>query len=55
MSGMQRPRWLGRVDTGATMLEYALMLTLVAVVVTAAVVNFGPAVANLFTDAASSL
>ena len=42
-------------ERGATMLEYALVATFIAVVVSAALVVFGPAVANLFTGATAAL
>jgi Flp pilus assembly pilin Flp len=40
-----------RREQGATMLEYALMLTLIAAVILPVLWLFGPAVAGLFTGA----
>lgn len=40
---------------GQSMVEYALILTFVALVVITALVIFGPKVANLFNDAGSQL
>jgi Flp pilus assembly pilin Flp len=42
-------------ERGATMLEYALVLTFIAVVVTTALVTFGPAVSDLFVTATNGL
>jgi Flp pilus assembly pilin Flp len=46
---------LGAAERGATMLEYALVATFIAVVVSAALVAFGPAVSALFIGATNAL
>ena len=38
----------GQMDRGATMVEYALVVTAIAMVVIAALLLFGPAVASLY-------
>lgn len=42
-------------EKGATMVEYGLMVALIAVVVIAALLILGPAIANLFTGVAGNL
>lgn len=42
-------------EKGATMVEYGLMVSLIAVVVIAALLILGPAIAALFTGVAASL
>ena len=42
-------RWEHRSDTGATMVEYGLLLTLIAVVVAVAAATLGTQIAALFT------
>ena len=42
-------------EEGATMVEYGLMVALIAVVVIAALLILGPAIANLFTSVAGQL
>lgn len=42
-------------ERGATMLEYALLATLIAMVVSTALVAFGPAVSALFVGATDGL
>ncbi|MFF1828830.1 Flp family type IVb pilin [Paenarthrobacter sp. NPDC058040] len=42
-------------EKGATMVEYGLMVSLIAVVVIAALLILGPAIANLFTGVAGNL
>ncbi|MFP3578072.1 Flp family type IVb pilin [Arthrobacter sp. fls2-241-R2A-200] len=42
-------------EKGATMVEYGLMVSLIAVVVIAALLVLGPAIAGLFTTVAGSL
>ena len=42
-------------EKGATMVEYGLMVSLIAVVVIAALLVLGPAIANLFTGVAGNL
>lgn len=44
-----------RDDRGQTMAEYGLILAGIAVVVMAAIVVLGPAIAQIFTDIANSL
>lgn len=44
-----------RDDQGQTMAEYGLILAGIAVVVMAAIVVLGPAIAQIFTDIANSL
>lgn len=44
-----------REEKGATMVEYGLMVALIAVVVIAALLILGPAIANLFTGVAGNL
>jgi len=46
---------LTREEKGATMVEYGLMVALIAVVVIAALLILGPAIANLFTGVAGDL
>jgi pilus assembly protein Flp/PilA len=46
---------LTREEKGATMVEYGLMVALIAVVVIAALLILGPAIANLFTGVAGNL
>lgn len=46
---------LTKEEKGATMVEYGLMVSLIAVVVIAALLILGPAIANLFTGVAASL
>jgi pilus assembly protein Flp/PilA len=46
---------LRRDDRGATMVEYGLMVALIAVVVIPALIVLGPAIAALFTGIAGSL
>ena len=49
--------WLRRANTdkGATMVEYALIVTFIAMVVIAALFAFGPLVHNLYTGVMPSL
>ena len=42
-------------EEGASMVEYALLVSLIAVVVIAALLVLGPAIANLFTGVAGNL
>jgi len=42
-------------EEGASMVEYALLVALIAVVVIAALLVLGPRIANLFNDVASNL
>lgn len=42
-------------EKGATMVEYGLMVALIAVVVVAALVTLGPKIAGLFTTVSGSL
>jgi pilus assembly protein Flp/PilA len=42
-------------DDGATMVEYALLLALIAIVVIAALLILGPRIANLFNNSANQL
>ncbi len=42
-------------DRGATMVEYGLLVALIAIVVVAALLVLGPAIADLFNDAADEL
>ncbi len=42
-------------ERGQGMLEYALVISFVALVVIAALVTFGPKVSNLFNDAGNQL
>jgi len=42
-------------DEGASMVEYGLLVALIAIVVVAALLVLGPAIANLFNDAANEL
>lgn len=44
-----------RSDEGATMVEYGLIVALIAVVVAVAATTLGKDIASLFTDVASSL
>lgn len=44
-----------REEQGAAMVEYGLLVALIAVVVVAALLVLGPAIANLFTSVAGSL
>ena len=44
-----------RKDKGATMVEYGLLVALIAVVVIAALLILGPAIAGLFTKVSGSL
>jgi pilus assembly protein Flp/PilA len=46
---------LRRDDRGATMVEYGLMVALIAVVVVPALLILGPAIAGLFTGIAGNL
>jgi pilus assembly protein Flp/PilA len=46
--------WL-RDEEGQAMVEYGLIIALIAIVVIAALLILGPRVANLFNDAAVSL
>jgi len=42
-------------EEGQTMAEYGLLLALIAVVVVAAILVLGPAIANIFNDIAENL
>jgi pilus assembly protein Flp/PilA len=42
-------------DEGASMVEYGLLVALIAIVVVAALLVLGPAIANLFNDASNNL
>ncbi|WP_394247960.1 Flp family type IVb pilin [Arthrobacter pityocampae] len=42
-------------EKGATMVEYGLMVALIAVVVVAALLTLGPKIAGLFTNVAGNL
>ena len=42
-------------EEGASMVEYALLVSLIAVVVIAALVVLGPAIADLFNEVADEL
>lgn len=42
-------------EEGQTMAEYALILALIAIIVIAALVLLGPAIANIYNDIRSSL
>lgn len=55
MTGRRVPAMRRVAERGATMLEYALVLTFIAVVVTTALVTFGPAVSDLFVTATNGL
>jgi len=44
-----------RKDKGATMVEYGLLVALIAVVVIAALLILGPAISDLFTGVSNSL
>ena len=44
-----------RREVGATMVEYGLLVALIAVVVIAALLALGPAIRDLFTQVAGSL
>ena len=44
-----------RREAGATMVEYGLLVALIAVVVIAALLILGPAIAGLFEEVSSSL
>lgn len=57
MSREQRPQacWGDQHEAGATAIEYALMASLVAVVITAAVTLFGAAVVGLFASMPAGL
>lgn len=46
---------LGAKDKGAQMVEYGLLITLIAMVVLAALVLLGPEVRSLYTGATSAL
>jgi pilus assembly protein Flp/PilA len=46
---------LRRDDRGATMVEYGLLVALIAVVVVPALVILGPAIVTLFTNVAGNL
>ncbi|MFI7063282.1 Flp family type IVb pilin [Kribbella sp. NPDC050124] len=41
-------------DRGAAMVEYGLLLMLIAIVVVPALILFGPAIAQLYTDVVGS-
>ena len=44
-----------RDERGATMIEYGLMVALIAMIVVPALLILGPAIVGLFTDVAGSL
>ena len=44
-----------RDERGATMIEYGLMVALIAMIVVPALLILGPAIVTLFTDVAGSL
>jgi pilus assembly protein Flp/PilA len=44
-----------RKDEGATAIEYALLVSLIAIVMVAALLILGPKVAGIFTNASSKL
>jgi len=46
---------LARKDKGATMVEYGLLVALIAVVVIAALLVLGPAISGLFDNVSGSL
>ena len=52
---MTRMRTLMRDDSGQDLLEYALLVALIALVAVAAVKNSGQAVNSIFTSVASQL
>ncbi|MDA8439618.1 MAG: Flp family type IVb pilin [Propionibacterium sp.] len=54
MLSVLRPR-VDSKDKGATMVEYGLLVALIAMVVIAALVILGPAIKDLFTNVANSL
>jgi len=48
-------RWLQRCDRGATAVEYALMLLLIAIVIIAAVTLLGENLSSFFDDTAAKV
>lgn len=46
---------LDRKDKGATMVEYGLLVALIAIVVIGALIILGPAISSLFMGVSSSL
>jgi pilus assembly protein Flp/PilA len=52
--GMALAGLLRRDDRGASMVEYGLLLMLIAIVVVPALIVFGPLVADLYTDVINS-
>jgi pilus assembly protein Flp/PilA len=52
---MDRAKWLYQDEEGATMVEYALLVALIAVVVMAAVALIGTATKTKFEEAATKL
>ena len=42
-------------ERGATMIEYGLMVALIAMIVVPALLNLGPAIVTLFTNVAGNL
>ena len=55
MNVLARIRAFGRDDSGQDLLEYALLVGLIALVSVLAITNAGSAVNNIFTAIASSL
>ncbi len=47
--------WLKNEESGQGMVEYALIIALIAIVVVAALVILGPKIANMFTNVGNKL
>ncbi len=47
--------WLKNEESGQGMVEYALIIALIAIVVVAALVILGPKIANMFTNVGNEL
>ncbi len=47
--------WLKNEESGQGMVEYALIIALIAIVVVAALIILGPKIANMFTNVGNKL
>lgn len=48
-------KWLGNEESGQGMVEYGLIIALIAVVVVAALVILGPKISSIFTGAGDAI
>ena len=55
MTALKSRLWAKRRDAGATAVEYALLSSLIAVVIVGAVTAFGQSVLGLFASAATQI